>query len=296
MNQTSEKSGALIAVTAFVLWGLFPFYFKAIAAYAPFEIIVHRFVWTGVLACLILVCLKQWDWLSQIKKQPKWLLWLVVTAALMFTNTLTYVWAVNTDRVLEASFGYFICPLVAIVLAMIFLGERLSRWQLIAVVLATMGVLIQLVLLGYFPLIGLVVSTTFALYGLLHKQMPIHAFPALFLETLLISPPALAYLFTQDYASSEPSFWLSRDVGILLLAGPVTLIPLSLYNIAVKRTTLTAVSFLGYITPTIVFSLAVFYYHEQLTSAKLGSFVFIWLGLAVFSVEMIYNSRQSTGK
>lgn len=299
LSTTPNQSGNIIAVTAFILWGLFPLYFKELIAYDSAEIIVHRFFWTGILAFTILLFSRfvrgtNWDWLTIIKREPKWLFWLLATACLMFINTFTYVWAVNHDKVLEASFGYFICPLVAIVLAMVFLGERLNRWQAVAVVFAVFGVLLQLVLLGFLPTVALVVSFSFAFYGLLHKQMPILAIPALFLETLMVSPFLLLWLFNQDHASSQVAFWTASNpqLWLLALAGPVTLIPLTLYNIAIKRTTMTAVSFLGYITPSMVFVLAVFLYKEELQMTKLWSFVLIWLGLLVFSLDLFKRAKS----
>lgn len=298
--EPTSKSGNIIAITAFILWGLFPLYFKALNAYDSAEIIVHRFLWTGVLAFALLMFSRfvrgqDWTWIDIIKREPKWLLWLLATACLMFINTFTYVWAVNHDKVLEASFGYFICPLVAIVLAMIFLGERLNRWQTVAVVLAILGVLLQLVLLGFIPTIALVVSFSFALYGLLHKQMPVVAVPALFLETLIVTPFLMVWLFSQSHASSVATFWqpMNSQLWLLMLAGPVTLIPLTLYNIAIKRTTMTAVSFLGYITPSMVFILAVFLYLEELQTTKVASFVLIWLGLLVFSLDILRQTQKA---
>lgn len=283
----ATPKGLMTALLALLMWGNFPFYFKLLDGYHAVEVIVHRVVWTFVVLRLVVIIGKRTTWLSQIRQNPKWLGLTFVSALLIGINWLTYVWAVANDRVLEASLGYFINPLMGVGLSLVIFKERLRLLQKIAVALAVLAVGIQVVLFGGVPWVSLLLALSFAFYGVLQRQTPFNAIDGLFIETALLLPLCLIWLVSASVVSSDVAFWLSSSVWLLALAGPTTLIPLLLYNQSTKLVSFNTLSFLGYLTPSIVFIIAVFYYHEPIDVKRLAIFSLIWLGLLIFSVDMV---------
>lgn len=286
-NITTTPKGIATALSAFVIWGFFPLYFKLLKGYHAIEIIGHRIIWTFVLILMLLIIMRQWSWLSVIRQNPKWLLLTAVSGAIISINWLVYVWAVNHDRLLEASLGYYIAPLVGVLLSLVVLKERLRPLQWLAVALASMGVLIQLVILGKMPWISFALALTFSVYGLIHRYNPMKALNAMLIETGVLVPILIGWLVLHDVASSQWQFWLSSQIWLLMLAGPITLIPLLMYNKATKMVAFNLLSFMNYLTPTIVFIMAIFLYQEALDAYKLLTFAFIWLGLLFYSYDLI---------
>ena len=202
------------------------------------------------------------------------------------TNWLTYVWAVNADRILEASLGYFIGPLVGVALSMILFKERLRPLQWVAIGFALLSVVIQVALLGSLPWISLVLAFSFSTYGTIQRQTPFTAIDAMFIETALLVPICLWWFWQADVVSSQLSFWFTPNIWLLMLAGPVTLIPLLLFNKSTKLVAFSILSFMNYLTPTFIFFLAVFYYKEAFDLQRLAVFGLIWLGLLLFSIDL----------
>ncbi|MDO5651917.1 MAG: EamA family transporter RarD [Moraxella sp.] len=289
---TTTPKGIATALVAFLIWGNFPLYFKLLDGYHAVEIIVHRVVWTFFVLLFVIALGRRNDWLIKIKQNPKWLALTFLAALLIGTNWLIYVWAVNNDKLLEASLGYFIAPLLGIVVSLIVFKERLRVLQKIAVALAALAVLIQLVWLGGLPWVSLILAASFVFYGMIQRKTPFNALDGLFIETALLTPICIIWLMQANVASSHFSFWLSSHVWLLALAGPITLIPLLLYNKSTKMVSFNTLSFMNYITPSLVFLLAVFYYHEVFDTQKMTVFIFIWAGLLVFSIDMIKNRKQ----
>lgn len=213
-------------------------------------------------------------------------------ALLIATNWLTYVWAVNHDKVIEASLGYFINPLMGVLLSLVLFKETLRPLQKIAVILAVLAVLIQALWFGGVSWVSLILALSFACYGAIWRNSPFSAIDGLFLETALLLPLCFLWLKYASVDSSSWSFWVSSEIWLLALAGPITLVPLLLYNQSTRLVTFNTLSFLGYLSPSIVFLLAVFYYHEPFDVQKLVVFVLIWLGLLIFSVDMLKHKRQ----
>ncbi|WP_432481796.1 EamA family transporter RarD [Moraxella sp. ZY200743] len=288
----TTPKGLMTAILAFLIWGNFPFYFKLLDGYHAVEVIVHRVVWTFVVLSFVIIIGKRVAWLTQIRQNPKWLGLTFVSALLIGTNWLTYVWAVANDRVLEASLGYFINPLMGVGLSLIFFKERLRPLQKIAVVLAVLAVGIQVVLFGGVPWVSLILALSFAFYGVLQRQTPFNAIDGLFIETALLLPLCLIWLGGANVVSAKLAFWLSGEVWLLSLAGPITLMPLLLYNQSAKLVSFNTLSFLGYLTPSIVFMIAVFYYHEPMNLEHLAVFGLIWLGLLVYSMDMLSHRNS----
>lgn len=290
-NSNNNAKGLMAALLAFLIWGLFPLYFKALEDYHAIEIIAHRIIWTFLLLAVVLMTGKRVAWLSQIRQNPKWLFLTLVSALLIATNWLVYVWAVNHDKVLEASLGYFINPLMGVLLSLIIFKERLRGLQKIAVALAMIAVIFQISVVGL-SWVSLLLPLSFAFYGVLQRKTPFDAIDGLFIETALLLPMALIWLMNADVKSSHLSLWLSSEIWLLSLSGIVTLIPLWLYNKSTKLINFNSLSFLGYISPSLVFLLAVFYYHEAFDIKNLIVFGLIWMGLLVFSVDTLkYRKR-----
>lgn len=288
---TTTPKGVLTAFFAFLIWGFFPVYFKLLQKYNAVEIIGHRVVWTFIGILLVLLVKKHWDWLKIIKNNPKWLGFTLISGTFIAINWLTYVWAVNNNHMLEASLGYFISPLAGVLLSLVVLKEKLRPLQWLAVGLAVVGVLIQLVLIGKLPWVSLALAGTFSLYGLMHRYTPLDALSAMFIETALMIPICLWWFSHANVASSEMAFWFSSDIWLLMLAGPVTLIPLLLFNKATKMVAFSLLNFMNYLSPTLVFLLGVLVYHEPFDIGKVITFVFIWTGLLFFSYDLIKNRK-----
>ncbi len=297
MNQPTKTvktttQGIITALVAFLLWGNFPLYFKELSHYDAIEVIVHRVVWTFVLLLVVLMLSRRTAWLGVIRHQPKWLGITFIAALLIGTNWLTYVWAVTHDQVLEASLGYFINPLMGVALSLVFLKEKLRPLQKIAVLLATIAVGIQLVWLGGLPWVSLLLALSFSVYGIIQRQTPFDAIDGLFLETALLLPLCLLWLSQAGVASSSLDLWLSADIWLLMLSGPITLIPLLLYNKSTKMVSFTLLSFMGYLTPSIVFLLAVFLYKEPFSIQNIVVFGLIWSALAIFSADLLQRKSN----
>lgn len=285
-------AGLLAAALSYALWGLFPLYFRQVAAVPSFEIVLHRSVWSLAFVLLLLLVQRRWAWLVEVAKQPRTLGIFMVSALLLSSNWLIYVWAVNNGRVLEASLGYFINPLVNVALGMLFLKERLRPAQKGALALAAAGVGWLTWTAGVPPWIALSLAFSFGIYGLLRKTAPLGALEGLALETALLAPlavPALLWLSLHGgrLASADAPTW-----GWLLFAGPLTAVPLLLFAHGARRVTMATLGLLQYLAPTIQFLLAVWVFHEPLRPERLAGFVLIWLALAVYSAESLWRLRQ----
>lgn len=288
---TTTLKGLLTVLSAFLIWGCFPLYFKELIEYDAIEIIVHRVVWTFVILLGITIITRRFRWIDQIKKQPKWLFLTFLASVLIATNWLVYVWAVTHDQVLEASLGYFIHPLVGVLFSMLIFKEKLRLMQKLAVLLAAAAVGIQIVWMGGLPWVSMLLPLSWGLYGVIQRQTPFDALDGLFLETALLVPISLIWLQFSHVASSSMAFWVSSEIWLLMLAGPVTLVPLLLYNISTKLVQFNTLSFLNYLTPSLIFLLAIFYYHEPFDAKRLLVFVLIWVGLLMFSADMFKHKK-----
>ncbi|MDG1579817.1 EamA family transporter RarD [Pseudomonas sp. GOM6] len=285
--------GYILGIAAYIIWGLFPLYFKAIQAVPPLEIVVHRALWSALFGMILLQLWKHPGWWRELRDNPKRLAVLTGSGLLIASNWLVYVWAVNNGRMLEASLGYYINPLINVLLGMLLLGERLRRLQWVAVGLAAVGVLQQLWQVGSLPWVSLVLALTFGFYGLIRKQAPVAALPGLVVETWLLLPVAIGWLLLHPAAvSAQPDFWSSSEALWLIAAGPITLVPLLCFNAAARHLPYTTLGFLQYIAPTLVLLQAVLLFGETLESSKLLSFVCIWAALFIYSLDIWLGMRR----
>jgi chloramphenicol-sensitive protein RarD len=287
MQTANPRRGYVLGLIAYGIWGLFPIYFKTLQSVPAMEIIVQRVLWSAAFAVATILVWKHPGWWRALVDNPKRFLILMCSGSLIAGNWLVYVWAVNNGRMLEASLGYYINPLVNVLLGMLLLGERLRRFQWIAVGLAVIGVAQQLWLVGSLPWVSLALALSFASYGIIRKQAPVAALPGLLVETWLLLPLALGWLaFHTDAMTAQPAFW-TTPVGLMLVAaGPVTLVPLLCFTAAARNLPYATLGFLQYVAPTLVLILAVTLYGEQLSPANLTAFGFIWAALAVYSLDV----------
>jgi chloramphenicol-sensitive protein RarD len=295
-QNTALRGGIISAISAYVMWGIAPLYFKLLDQINADEILVHRVIWSTVLLLVVVIGAKKWPNFVATIYQPKIVFRLTITASFLAVNWFLFIWAVNNDHLLDASLGYYINPLLSVALGVIFLNERLRPWQLFAVALALIGVIIQLIMMGSLPIVSLALAGTFGIYGLLRKKMHLDSFVGLLIESLMMLPLAVVYwLFFLDTSTSNMTVNSMNLNIILICAGIVTTAPLLCFTAAAKRMTLTALGFFQYIGPSIMFILATLYYQEPLLFAKLLTFGFIWTALAIFSIDSI-NARKEKAK
>jgi chloramphenicol-sensitive protein RarD len=289
-NDAELRAGVLAGLGAYALWGIFPVYFKIVGSADPFEVLVHRVIWAVPFGALIIAARRQWSEVWRALRSPKMVGWLGLAALSISVNWLIYIWAVQQERIFEASLGYYINPLIYVLAGMVLLGERLSRLQVTAVAFAAIGVSILTVSLGEFPWVAISLAVLFTAYGVIRKQVPIGAMPGLFVETVLLCGPALALMYWLA-ASQQLIFGGEASMTVLLvLAGPITVIPLLLFAVAARRLTLTTIGFMQFLGPTLQF-LTGLYYGETLTGAHVACFGFVWAAVIVFSVDAYRKNR-----
>jgi chloramphenicol-sensitive protein RarD len=291
MNE--EQRGSAYAAAAYVLWGCFPLYFPLLKPAGAFEILSHRVVWSLVFCLVVLLVRRKWAWVRELVHDRRRLGLLAIAATVIAINWGVYIWAVNADHVVDASLGYFINPLVTVLLGVVLLRERLRRAQLVAVALATLAVLVLAVGYGRPPIIALVLAFSFATYGLVKKVIGMPALESLTSETVILFVPCLVLLLALQ-AEGRLSFGHSSPGNSLLLAaaGPITAIPLLLFGAGAKRVPLTTLGLLQYITPVIQFLIGVLYFQESLPPSRLAGFVLVWLALVVFTIDTLHNGQR----
>ena len=295
-DQQETKLGIYYTIAAFFMWGLIPIYFKEVAHVTALEVIVHRIIWSCLFLALVIVLTRgtrqTWHYLQQRNLMGL----LLLSAAVVSINWFVFIWAVAQGRIVETSLGYFINPLISIVFGFLFFAERLRKWQMVAIGIAAIAVLYQVLLLGEFPWIALALALSFATYGALRKHIKIDAANGLFIETLWLTPFALALMFWLDQ-QAQLAFTIdaSSTMWLLLAAGLVTSLPLLAFAAGAKRISLTLVGILQYIGPSLSFLLAVFYYNEPMDINRLITFALIWTALALFTLEgwLFHKKRPS---
>lgn len=287
------SSGVLQAALAYAMWGLFPLYFQLVSAVAPLEIVLHRALWSLAFVLVLLAVLRRWGWLRDILRRPGTLAMFALSALLLSANWLVYVWAVNNGRVVDSSLGYFITPLINVLLGYFVLHERPRRMQWCALAVAAAGVLWLTLFAGSLPWVGLVLAASFGSYGLIRKTAPLGALEGLALETMLLAPLAVGVLAwrTAD-AGSALSGGGTALLGLLALSGPLTALPLLLFAAGARRIPMTTLGVLQYIGPTIQFALGVWLFHEPFAGPRLVGFVLIWLALVIYTAEGWLSMRR----
>lgn len=294
-----KKLGVLYSVGAFTIWGFLPIYWKLIREVSSVAIVGHRIVWSFVFMIAIILVLRKWSIfkaeLRRTFKNKKTALCITLAAITITINWLTYIWGVNNNHILETSLGYYINPLISILLGMIFLKERFNGLKWLAFLLAIAGVLYMSFHFGSIPWIALLLAFSFAIYGLLKKTVDLSAMFGLTIETLVLTPFAAIYLFSLEAGHWSSIEWLSFTPLLLVGAGILTAIPLLLFASGAKRIPLSMLGFLQYIAPTMTLIIGVFVYHEPFSYVHLVSFILIWLGLLTYSYS-VFKTREKSAK
>jgi chloramphenicol-sensitive protein RarD len=293
LNDKSVKAGVLFALAAYSMWGIAPIYFKLLTSVPALEIVMHRIVWSVLVLCLLLFVRKKFSQVFMAIRDPKIIATLSISGLLLAVNWLIFIWAVNNDKMLDASLGYFINPLFNVLLARLFLQESLTRLQLLAVFVALSGVVFLIFSYGQLPWIALALATSFSIYGLLRKKVTVDSMPGLLIESCIMLPFALLYWLMMDTSSGNMltnSFDLNTT---LLLAGVVTTAPLLCFTAAARRIRYTTLGFFQYIGPSLMFLLAVLHYQEPLDVTRVVTFVFVWSGLLIYVYDSLRVYRKS---
>ncbi|QBH95128.1 EamA family transporter RarD [Limnobaculum zhutongyuii] len=293
MESQQTRQGVLFALAAYFIWGIAPAYFKLIDYVPANEILTHRIIWSFFFMILLISVSRQWNTVRAACRNKTKLLLLAVSAILIGSNWLTFIWAVNNHHMLEASMGYFINPLVNVLLGMLFLSERFRRMQWVAVALAFSGVAIQLWQFGSIPYISLILAFTFGLYALVRKKIGVDSQTGMLIETLWLLPIAAFYLF---FIADTPTSHLGQNTMslnlLLVAAGVVTTVPLLFFTAAATKLRLSTLGFFQYIGPTMMFVLATVFYGETIGKEKLITFGFIWAALIIFVFDALYYQRK----
>lgn len=288
--QATQK-GFILALATFIMWGIFPIFFKFIEGIAATEVLAHRIIWSALILLVILIITKRLNSVKRIAKIKKVTLTLAITGALIASNWGVFIYAINQNEILATSLGYFINPLFSILLGAIILKEELSPALKLSIFIVFIAIGIQIYAIGNLPLISIILPLSFALYGLLRKKLGVRTFEGLFIETIILTPFALLYLLYLTINNSG-EFGINFNGIMLFLSGFVTILPLLTFNASTKYLKLSTIGFLQYISPTLSMIIAVFIYNETLDFYKIISFALIWISLAIATIS---NLRRKNG-
>ena len=281
--QETQK-GFILALATFIMWGVFPVFFKFIQGISATEVLAHRIIWSSVILFIVLIVTKKLTSLKRIAKIKKVILTLAITGILIASNWGIFIYAINQNEILATSLGYFINPLFSILLGSIILKEELSWALKLSIFIVFIAISIQIYALGKLPFISIMLPLSFALYGLLRKRLGVRTFEGLFIETMILSPFALIYLIYLSLVSNS-EFGLNFNGIMLFLSGFITILPLLTFNASTKYLKLSTIGFLQYISPILSMLIAVFVYNETLDLYKIISFVLIWISLAIAAIS-----------
>jgi len=274
------------------MWGFLPVYFKVVGSVDPLEVLVHRVIWAIPFGAIVLIARRQWPEVRRALTHSGMLRWLSLSALFIGLNWFVYIWAIQDERIFETSLGYYINPLTNMLVGVVFFGERLRRFQLLAVALATIGVLVLTISGGQVPWIALFLAVSFTVYAVIRKKVVIGGMPGLFVETVILAPIALAWFAW--IKSSGQAMFAAGDATLtlwLVMAGPITALPLLCFALAARRLPLTMIGFMQFLAPTIQFGTGV-YYGELLTTPHLICFAFIWTAVVVFILDVLRAGRK----
>lgn len=290
--EARSRNGVIAALLAFGMWGFLPIYFKVLQQVAATEILAHRIVWAVPFGALIIWGRRQWPEVRAALRNRSTMGFLLLSAIFIAVNWLVYVWAVQNEQIFQASLGYYINPLLYVVIGVALFGERLRGFQVGAVILAFAGVAVLTFSGGVFPGVSLALATSFTIYGVIRKHTNIGGMPGLFIETVILTPVALLWLFymMQNGEAVLASASLTMNI-LLILAGPITVLPLLCFALAARRLTLSTVGMMQFIAPTLQFLVGVAY-GERLTTAHAICFSLIWFAVALFSWDAWRSSRS----
>jgi chloramphenicol-sensitive protein RarD len=288
----TAREGVIAGLAAYLMWGFLPVYFMTVAAVDPTEVLAHRIIWAVPFGALIIMFRHQWSEVGRALTHRSMLGWLSISTLFIGMNWFVYIWAIQDGRIFETSLGYYINPLTNMLVGVWLFGERLRRFQMVAVALAVIGVLVLTIAGGVVPWVALFLAVSFTVYAAIRKRVVIGGMPGLFVETILLLPFALIW-FGYLYSSSQMIFG-GGDGSMtfwLVMAGPITVLPLLCFALAARRLTLTTIGFMQFLAPTLQFGTGI-YYGETLTTAHLICFSFIWTAVAFFIFDAVKASKK----
>lgn len=287
-----QLCGVLFGLAAFISWGFLPAYWKQLQAVPPCEILCHRIVWSCIFLIIIISMQKRWGEVRSLVKTPAKLKGLILSSLIIGCNWFVYIWAVNTGRVVETSLGYYINPMINVLLGYLLLNEKFSRLQCIALLFALAGVIYSLIAYGDLPLFALTLAVSFAFYGYSRKKIQAAPLPGLLIETMVLFIPAAGYILFRLF-SAHSCFMTDPGLTLWMIgSGVVTSLPLLWFAETAKRLTLSTLGILQYIAPSIAFILGVFVYEEPFTRHNLITFGCIWVGVVIYTGESVKGSRS----
>lgn len=292
---TPSAQGVAFALLAYGTWGGFPLFFALFNGVGALEILAHRVIWSCLFLALLISLLKRWSAIVSIKRTPRQLLPALACALLIGANWGLYIYSVETQRVLQASLGYFMTPLVNVALGVVVLKEVVAPTQRLAIGLAFAAILLQLFLLGTLPWLSLCLAVSFGTYGLLRKQLPLDGLSGLFIETLLLLPLALLLILKLPVSHFDRDLFFNAPyhAALLVASGVLTALPLLAFAGAARRLTLGTLGFLMYINPTLQFLIALWVFNEPLAVEQLTTFVLIWIALVLYSWSSLRQQRRA---
>ncbi len=292
MRDQEVTVGFTLGLVAYGIWGLFPLFFNLLAAVEPTQILMHRVIWSCLFVALLLAATQGWRGIRAHLRNPRLWRTLAFSSLLIAANWLIFIYAVAQKQVLASSLGYFMTPLVSTALAVLFLGEALNRFRLLAIGLALFAIVWQLLQLGHIPWIPVCLALSFGTYGLVRKQAPVATLPGLFMETLILLPIALLYWAWLGIDGSSQFRQSSGDTWLLLASGVVTALPLLAFAAAAKRLSLMSLGFMMYLNPSLQFFTATVLFDEPFSGGQLVSFICVWAALAVFTLDAVRQRRR----
>jgi chloramphenicol-sensitive protein RarD len=292
VHLSEARKGVIFGIAAHLVWGVMAYYFKLIADVSPVEVAVHRGLWSLAVAALVIWFLGQFDDVRKAIANPRILLTLLFTSLLIVFNWGFYVWSIQNGHTIEASLGYYINPLLNVVAGALFLGERFTRLQLLAIGIAVVAVLLQTIAAGVVPWLGLMLGSTFCLYGFIRKTVDVGATQGFFIEVLIIFPPALAIAMWMG-GTGEAAFLTTSFYTLMLMGcGVLTAAALLFFAAAIKRIRYSTAGLMQYISPSLVFLTAVFIFGEPMNIWRWLSFALLWVALAIYSYAALKEGRR----
>lgn len=297
MDSNAEfKKGILFALGAHLLWGVLPIYWRLIGGISAFEILAYRIVLSMVFMILMVFILRKSQTfkhdLTHLFTKPIQLVAIIIAGYVITINWGTFIWAVSNGHVLQASLGYYINPLVSILLAFIFLKERFNKFESLAILFAAIGVLYMTIRVGEFPIISLMLAFSFGIYGLLKKLVQIEAISGITIECIVTAPAGLIYIIYL-WQTSQTSVGTNMDTFWLMFSGAVTAVPLILFSAGARRIPLSLTGFIQYVSPTLIFLLGIFVFKEQFDIHQFITFIFIWIGIALYSISQYVKMKRN---
>jgi chloramphenicol-sensitive protein RarD len=294
---SEERRGYLYGFLAYTLWGFFPIYFKLLEPSPPLEILAHRVIWSVVFVGLLLTGMRNWQFVRRLVRDRRLLLGITLAGILIGVNWATYIIGVNSSRVVETALGYFITPLVVVLLGVTVQGERLRAWQWTAVGVGGLAVAVLTVDYGHLPYIALVLAASFGSYSLIKKRLGLPPAQGLFVESSVLALPALAYLGYLNVTGVAKFGHVSAGhTTLMVLSGVATAVPLLMFAASANRVPLVGLGIMQYIAPILQLACGVLLFHEPMPAARLAGFGLVWLALIIFTVDGIRGARATSGK